>query len=133
MSASTRTLGRRRSAAPALCARTHTRMPMREGTTPTPARVCAHLPRTVQMLTQRDSVTAGSERQLQLACTHSMRLAHSLACSPPPLPSPKCPRPRRYVEGNPSLVVPPEVAAMPCLAHSRGYAEGFKAEMVTYK
>lgn len=39
----------------------------------------------------------------------------------------------RYVEGNPSLVLPPEVAAMSCLAHSKGYAEGFKAEMSTYK
>jgi hypothetical protein len=38
-----------------------------------------------------------------------------------------------YIEHNPDLLLPPELAGMPALDESHGYADEFKVEMQAYK
>lgn len=38
-----------------------------------------------------------------------------------------------YLANNPQLQLPPALQHLPCLVQSKGYAEGFKAEMVSFK
>lgn len=62
--------------------------------------------------------------------TRRPKLLTHASCVPPPL------SPARYLEDNPpGLLLPPAVAALPCLSESVNYgaADSFKQEMQTYK